>query len=118
MDVLFFILAAVVLGAVGQLTLKIGMGNIGQVDMISLENLFRMFTNPVIIAGLTVYVVGTVFWLMALSKKELSYVYPFLAITIILVMILSKFILHETMGVYRIAGIAVIICGILLVSRS
>jgi len=118
MDVLIVILTANLLGALGQLTLKIGMGNVGQVDTLSVEKLVQMFTNPIIIAGLTVYVVGTVFWLMALSKKELSYVYPFLAITIILVMILSKFVLHETIGMYRIAGIAVIICGILLVSRS
>jgi len=118
MNVLLIILIANVTAAVGQLLLKIGMGNVGQVDGIYFEKVVQMFTNPIVIAGLVTYAVGTVFWLTALSRKDLSYVYPFFAVTIILVLLLSKFVLHEEIGTYRAAGVLVIIGGIFLISRT
>jgi drug/metabolite transporter (DMT)-like permease len=118
MDVLIIILAANVAAAVGQLLLKTGMGQVGEVDGIYLEKIVQIFTNPVIIAGLVVYVIGTVFWLTALSRKDLSYVYPFFAVTVALVMLLSYFVLHETISAYRVMGVVVILSGILIISRT
>jgi multidrug transporter EmrE-like cation transporter len=118
MDVILIILAANITAALGQLILKVGMGQIGEVDGIYLEKVIQMFTNPIVLLGLASYAVSTVFWLTALSRKDLSYVYPFFAVTIILVMILSYFVLHEQIGIYRILGVIVIILGILVISRS
>jgi drug/metabolite transporter (DMT)-like permease len=118
MDVLLIILAANIAAAAGQVLLKVGMGDVGVVNGIYIEKLVQIFTNPAIIAGLIVYVIGTVFWLTALSRKDLSYVYPFFAVTVVLVMVLSHFILHETIGWYRIAGIAAIVVGVILVSGT
>lgn len=118
MDVLLIILAANVAAAVGQVLLKLGMGDVGVVNGIYAEKLVQIFTNPAIIAGLIVYVVGTIFWLTALSRKDLSYVYPFFAVTVVLVMVLSYFVLHETIGWYRISGVAAIVTGVVLISRT
>jgi uncharacterized membrane protein len=94
------------------------MGNVGQVDGIYLEKVIQMFTDPYVIAGLVVFGISTIFWLTALSRKDLSYVYPFFAINMILVFLLSAIFLHETIGVMRITGALIIVAGIVLVAQT
>ena len=43
--------------------------------------LWRMATNPYVVIGLLIYVGGTVFWLSALSRVDLSYAYPFASLS-------------------------------------
>lgn len=118
MHVVLIILAANITAAIGQLLLKLGMGQVGQVDGIYLEKVIQMFTNPYVITGLVVFGISTVFWLTALSRKDLSYVYPFFAINMILVFLLSVLVLHEQIGTARIIGAGIILMGILVVARS
>jgi uncharacterized membrane protein len=71
-----------------------------------------------VITGLVVFGISTVFWLTALSRKDLSYVYPFFAINMILVFLLSVLVLHEQIGTARIIGAGIILMGIMVVARS
>lgn len=48
----------------------------------------------------------------ALRHGELSILYPIIALTFVWVSILSAMIFHEVMGPMKIAGIAVIVCGV------
>jgi hypothetical protein len=75
-----YILVSVLTGAVGQVLLKKGMGSMGALTLTRSELgglLWRMITNPYVVIGLGIYVCGTVFWLTALSRVDLSYAYPF-----------------------------------------
>mgnify|MGYP001436856245 CR=1 FL=1 len=81
-----YILIAVVGSAAGQLLLKKGMSTMGPLT-ISLDQisgiLWRIGTNPYVVIGLTIYVCGTVFWLAALSRVDLSFAYPFASLSYI-----------------------------------
>jgi drug/metabolite transporter (DMT)-like permease len=118
MNVVFVILAANITAAIGQLLLKMGMSSVGQVDGIYFDKILQMFTNPIVLAGLVVFGISTIFWLTALSRKDLSYVYPFFAINMILVFLLSFLFLHETIGAMRIFGAIIIVGGIFVVAMS
>jgi len=118
MNIILVILAGILCASLGQVFWKIGMNAVGAIDSVSLQTLAAMFTSPLVILGLCMYGLSTVFWLVALSQKDLSYVYPFIALTFIIVLLLSKFLLHENVGAYRIFGTLVIIAGLLLVVRS
>lgn len=61
---------------------------------------------------------GTLFWLAVLYRMEVSKAVPFLSLGFVLVLIASRFYLKETIGTTRWAGVAVIILGIVLLSRS
>ena len=63
-------------------------------------------------------VLSTIFWLIALSKKELSFVYPFISLTYVLVLMLSSLVLKEDIGLNQIAGTLAIIIGLIIISRS
>ena len=69
-------------------------------------------------AGMLLYVTAMLIWLYVLKNVEVSYAYPFTALGFILVMAISYFFLAEQVTMLRIAGIALIIGGIFLISKS
>ena len=52
------------------------------------------------------------------SAPEISFVYPIFASTFVFVLLISIFSLKEKAGIYRIAGIALIVLGIAVVSLT
>lgn len=116
-----YILISVLGGAIGQILLKTGMSQMGALTL-SLNQLFnilwRMATNPFVVVGLGVYVMGTVFWLAALSRVDLSYAYPFASLSYIVMLIASILIFKENVTLLRLIGTLVVGLGVFLISRS
>lgn len=117
MNVILYIIAGVLLAAFGQFFLKIGMMQIGS-GQLNINTVILILTNRFIELGIFLYGLSTVFWLISLSKKDLSYVYPFIAGTYILVLLLSYLILNEHFGVYKLAGAGIILIGLLLIIKG
>jgi uncharacterized membrane protein len=118
MNVIIIILIGIIFASVGQIFWKIGMNSMGPITTYTPSTLITIFLNPYILSGLAMYGLGTVFWLIALSKRDLSFVYPFIALTFIIVLILSNVILKENIGIYRIIGTFVIILGLILIMKT
>ena len=119
-----FILLSVALAATAQLTLKHGMNqvtnegkvplNLGQpVDMIR-----RIGLNISVLAGLLIFVLSAAVWLVVLSRASLSFAYPFASLTYVLILLFDRFILDQPISGLRYAGVALIIAGLLLISRT
>jgi len=117
MDTILIILLGVTLAALGQVSWKLGMNLMGPVTSFSPSNLISILLQPYIVLGLIMYGLSTVFWLIALSRMELSFVYPFISLTYILVLVLSYLVLKESIGLNKIAGTALIILGLFLISK-
>lgn len=116
-----YILVAVVGSAAGQLLLKKGMSTMGPLTITAdqiLNILWRIGTNPYVVIGLFVYVCGTVFWLAALSRVDLSFAYPFASLSYIVMIVGGWQLFGERLDVWRIVGSLTIMAGVLLVSRS
>ena len=99
--------------------MKQGMRKFGEVtfDNNILITIAKMFLLPNVIMGLAFYGISTVFWLVALSKIELSVAYPMLSIGYILLMILSYFLLNEAITIQKVIGTLLVVVGITLISR-
>ena len=115
------IFTGVLLNAAAQLALKQGMRQIGHFDF-SPAALFamswRVGTNGYVIFGLGCYVVSVVVWLLALSRVEVSFAYPLLSVGYIVTAVAAWYFFGEALTPIRIAGIAVIIVGVIMISRS
>lgn len=111
------VLASVAFGAVGQLTLKAAMNGLGQLQF-SAETLLRMATSPLLLIGIAIFGISTLLWLLALTKADLSFAYPFLSLTYIAVLIGGAFLFHERVTLMRVLGFAVIVTGVWIVARS
>ena len=118
MNVIIIILSGILCASLGQVFWKLGMNAVGAIDNFSISGIVSMFLNPLVFLGLLMYGLSTIFWLIALSQKDLSYVYPFIALTFIIVLLFSKFLLHENVGIYRIVGTLIIIAGLIIVVNT
>lgn len=113
------LLAGVLLGVVGQISLKSGMklltgaGTSGVVPL-----LMGAATNPQVIVGVACYGLSMVFWLLVLSRLDLSLAYPMLGISYIGVLFASWYFLGEAVSPMRWAGTLIICLGVYLVARS
>ncbi len=118
---LLYILIGVLGGAVGQLLLKQGMSSMGPLtlapDQLGMV-LWRMATNPFVLAGLCIYGLATVFWLTALSRVQLSYAYPFVSLNFVVIMFASWGLFDERLSWPRLLGTLIIGVGVLLIARS
>lgn len=117
---LLFIFIPVTAAAVGQMILKIGMNQVGAVQINNgiVQSFVKMFTNPYVIGGLGFFGLNAFLWLIVLSREKLSFAYPMVAFAYVVTILLSKYILHEDVPPLRWAGLAVIIVGILLIAKS
>jgi multidrug transporter EmrE-like cation transporter len=118
MDTIFELIISTVLAAAGQVTWRMGMKEIGPLDVYNIGSFPRVFLNWQVDLGLVLYALSTLFWLSALSKKDLSYAYPFIAGTYIIVLALSYFVLGEHFSVTRLIGAGVVIAGLFIIIRS
>lgn len=115
------ILAATALGIVGQVMLKQGMSAMGPLSLSAggmPQLVWRIATAPMVIAGLLIYGLGTFFWLITLSRIELSAAYPFVSLNHVIIFLIAWLVLREQVSPTRAAGVLVICVGMLLVARS
>tara|TARA_A100000171_G_scaffold52947_1_gene74492 strand:- start:845 stop:1219 length:375 start_codon:yes stop_codon:yes gene_type:complete len=115
------IIFCVLLNTAAQILLKVGMKSIGHFDFI-LQNFWPIFLkiaqNPAIIGGLFLYVLSVGFWMMALSRVDVSYAYPLSSLGYVFTALAGYWFLQENLSATRILGIIVILGGVYLVSKS
>jgi len=99
------IIIGIIFAAFGQVSWKLGMNQAGQLAALNLATLSTVLLNPYVLLGFVMYALSTIFWLIALSKKELSFVYPFISLTYIIVLVLSSLVLKESMGLVNCLGL-------------
>ncbi len=111
------ILVSILLGSCGQLALKFGTRT-AAARATTAGILPSYLLNPPIWAGLFLYGLSAVLWIYSLSKTDLSYAYPMVALGYVFVCVLSVLLLKETMTALRIAGLCVIILGVAMIASS
>lgn len=115
-----FLLIAISLGAFGQISLKHGMkqfGSLGAPGVGLVANVIRAIFTPYVLLGLALYAISSCFWLVVLSSWNLSYAYPMIAISYVLVVLLSRLFFREHVMPLQWLGIAFMCTGLVLVAR-
>ncbi len=116
---LILVFIAVCFSVTGELFLKQGMNLVGVLSLSTLGvTVPKMLRTGYLYVGLGSIAVGAVFWLAAISRVSLSWAYPLLAMGYVLVLLFSRFVLHEQISPVRWAGTLVIVIGVYLISRS
>lgn len=113
------ILTAVILGAVGQILLKMGVKEVFGAEGIGVSaRVFSAFLSIRVLIGFCLYGVSSLLWLMVLSKRDLSYAYPMIASGYVVVVFLSWLVFKENIPLLRIAGLVLICLGVAVVGIS
>lgn len=121
-NLIVIIAIGVIIGASGQLLIKKGLSQIGEIKIQSAGAVvptgFKMIANKFIFLGLLCSAAGAFFWFIALSRADLSMAYPIaVGLLVISITTLSWILLKETITLNKIIGIIVIIAGIITLSR-
>ena len=116
------ILLSISIAVGGQVLLKIGIDRVGISDFSSMKVILDLFSgvikSPLILTGLFLYFISAAIWLIVLSTVDLSFAYPFLGLSYVMVLVLSKFILKEDVNPIRWIGAFIITVGVVVISRG
>ncbi|MBT5400483.1 EamA family transporter [bacterium] len=117
-----YLLLAISFGVVSQLIIKWQMSAFSFDDYETWQDkltlAFSMFLNPYIIISLILTLLAGVTWMIAMTKFEISYAYPFTLLGLVLVTIFSVVFFGESVNTYKLSGIVLIVLGIVVISKG
>ena len=111
------VLLCTFINATSQILFKLGTASL-RAHPTMVETAVGILTNPLLFAGLALMGATTVIFVLALRKGELSLLYPVMTLGYVWVTALSAAFLHESMNVFKAAGIAVIISGVAILGKN
>jgi drug/metabolite transporter (DMT)-like permease len=124
--ILIILLIAFSFQAIGIVTLKKGLDQIGpryterQATLPVVSNVLRLagdwFSNPSVLLGMVFETIFFVLLQYLLGQRDVSFVWPLTAVNFVITVLAAKIFLHERVGVMRWAGIVVILLGAGLIS--
>jgi len=80
--------------------------------------LFDVMTNLWILSSFAAAYVAALFWLAALRTMDLSYAYPFMALSFVLVLMLSAAIFGESLSTAKVVGVILICVGVVISAQG
>jgi len=116
-----FLLTGVLLNAAAQLLLKAGTNATGVITITRdnwLPTLLGMATEGHFVAGIALYAISVVVWILGLSRVPVSIAYPMLSLGYVVNAIAAHYLFGEAVTATRWLGIGFIIAGVWLVARS
>jgi multidrug transporter EmrE-like cation transporter len=118
---LAYVLSGVLLNAIAQLALKAATQRLGVLTPepgALLDLGMRIMAQPAVWAGLLCYALSVLCWIVALSRTDVSVAYPFLSIGYVIAALAAWQLFGEVLSTQRVAAIALICTGVVLLSRS
>ncbi|AFZ27059.1 EamA-like transporter family [Cylindrospermum stagnale PCC 7417] len=110
------LLMSVLVSVAGQFFLKLGALKLGRVHTGNVVNhILSIMTTPELIVGLTCYALGAVAYILLLTRVNLSVAAPAVSIGYIFSVLLGYLILKEHISLIRLAGLSLIVVGVILV---
>ncbi len=107
-------LLSISLSSVAQLLLKKGAAQAAGFDFASV---MKLFTNLNILLGLSGYAASAVLWIYVLNRMKLSIAYPLASLGYIFTSVLAVLFLDEKISGNQIAGLLLIIAGVVVLVR-
>ena len=115
------IFTGVMLNATAQILMKAGTNAIGHFDFVA-ENIlpigWKLATEWHIITALFCYAFSVVIWILALSRVPVSIAFPMLSMAYVVNALAAWYLLGEAFNPSKLAGMGVIILGVIIISRA
>jgi multidrug transporter EmrE-like cation transporter len=116
-----YIAITIIFSVAGQLMLKHATNYLGEMPDNLRDGavfLLRALIDLYVIGGFLFAFIASVAWIGAVSKMELSFVYPFTSLNFVLVLIFSALLFQEQINASRVIGILAICIGVYFISRG
>jgi len=118
----FYIFLSIFFAVSSQLIIKWKMSafSLTEYETISEKFLFafKMLFNPYIMLSLTFTLLSGLSWMIAMTKFDISYAYPFTTLGFVFVFVFSVLLFNEAFTWQKVVGLLLILIGIVISSRS
>ena len=118
----FYLLLAIAFGVASQLIIKWKMSEFSFNDYTTMYDkfifAFGMLLNPYIMLSLLLTLLAGVTWMIAMTKFDISYAYPFTTLGFVFVFVFSVILFGEPVNWYKIIGLIFIISGLIISTRG
>lgn len=115
------VFCTVVLTSYAQLIVKWRVSRAGSlpVDLVNKALfLIGLLFDPWVLTGLLSALLAGLAWMAAMTRLELSFAYPFISLSFVLVFVFSAFFFNETVTAPKVLGMLLIIAGIIVIGRG
>ncbi|MFD1362108.1 EamA family transporter [Lentibacillus salinarum] len=116
-----YIFGTILFTVYGQIVLKWQMDQAGTLPESLWDKmtfLLQLLLNPWILSGFAAAFLAALCWMAAMTKFNISYAYPFMSLSFVLVFLLSVVLFGDPVTVQKIVGLTLIIAGIVVTSQS
>jgi drug/metabolite transporter (DMT)-like permease len=116
-----YIVGTVLFTVYGQIVLKWRVSKSGALPAVFSQKIFfllSMIWDPWVLSGIVAGFFAFLCWMAAMTEFELSYAYPFMSLSFLLVLILSAILFQEPLTVSKVVGVGLVVAGIIIGSRG
>jgi len=112
-----YILGTIAFTVYGQLIIKWKVDQQGSLPDVFIDKLIfllQLLMNPWILSGLFSAFLAALCWMAAMTKFDISYAYPFMSISFVLVFLLSAIYFNEPISIQKALGMSFVVLGIII----
>lgn len=116
-----YILGTICFTVYGQIMLKWRIDKYGSLPPEMFDKaifVLKLLLDPLVLSGFISAFVASLFWMAAMTKFDISFAYPFMSFSFVLVFLLSIFLFSEPVTFQKVIGLGLIVTGILVTSQS
>jgi len=110
------------LAVAGQLAMKSGMNKVGEITKEDFKHpgdlILRVLKSFWAVMGVLLYAVSAVFWLVVLSRINLSVAYPMVAAGYVVVVFYSWLVFKEPVKWFSWIGLVLIVAGVIITAQG
>lgn len=79
--------------------------------------IIRLLLNPLVISGFISAFLASLAWMAALTQFELSFAYPFMSLSFVVVIFLSIVLFGEPLTLNKVLGTGLLVIALFIISR-
>ena len=117
----FYIVSTVIFTVYSQLIIRWQVSNAGNLPVDFTGKVYfvgHLLLNPWILSSILATFFAGISWILAMSRFETSYAYPWISINFVLILILGVLLFNESLGGAKLLGTFLIVAGIVLIARN
>lgn len=116
-----YILATVVCTVYSQLVMRWQVGAAGELPSDGpgkVRFIATLLVNPWVLSGIVATFFAGVSWMLAMTRFEISYAYPFVSLNYVIILAASILLFNESLSPPKIMGTVLVIVGIVVISKG
>lgn len=78
----------------------------------------HLLVNPWVVTGIVSTFFAGVSWMLAMTKFEVSYAFPYVSLNYVLVLFASVLLFHESITGAKLAGTVLVVAGLFVIARG